>query len=73
MVTADYEKAVKHKLIDLGKTQAWLFDKVKEETGLYCDYSYFLKICRGVERGTKVVSAINSILGFDSAGERNGT
>ena len=69
MVTADYEKAVKHRLIDLGKTQAWLFGRVKEETGLYCDYSYFLKICRGDEPGTKVVSAINSILGFDEGGD----
>ena len=64
-MVSDYEKAVKHRLIDLGKTQAWLFGRVKEETGLYCDYSYFLKICRGDEPGTKIVEAINSILELD--------
>lgn len=67
MADTNYAKTVKHKLIDLDKTQAWLFSQVKEQTGLYCDSSYFMKICRGEEAGTKIVAAINDILGLEGS------
>lgn len=61
----EYAKKVKKRLIDLDKTQKWLFEQVKELTGLYCDNSYFIKICRGEFSGANIIPAINKILGFD--------
>ena len=61
----DYGKAVKHRLIDENRTQAWLIDRVREKTGLYCDSAYMAKILNGQEAGTKIVSAINEILGLE--------
>ena len=60
-----YAKRVKKRLIDLGKTQVWLFEQVKELTGLYCDNAYFMRICRGGCSGVNIIPAINKILGFD--------
>lgn len=56
------EKEIKHRLIDMGKTQAWLFRQVKQRTGKYCDHSYLAKICRGDEPGAAIVPAIREIL-----------
>ena len=61
----EYAKKVKKRLIDLGKTQVWLFKQVKELTGLYCDNAYFMRICRGNCSGVNIIPAINKILGFD--------
>lgn len=57
-----YRGDVKKRLIDIGKTQLWLYDRIKEETGLYCDDSYLRKISNGTEPGTKIVAAIKAIL-----------
>lgn len=58
----NYRGDVKKRLIDLGKTQLWLYDQIKKETGLYCDGSYLRKISNGTEPGTKIVAAIKTIL-----------
>lgn len=58
----EYGKAIKKKLIDMEKTQAWLIERVKEETGLYFDDSYMYKIVHGKVATPSMVNAINKIL-----------
>lgn len=62
MGAAINEKEIKHRLIDMGHTQTWLFRQIKEKTGKYCDHSYLAKICRGEEPGAAIVPAIQEIL-----------
>ena len=60
----DYGKRIKHRLIDMDRTQKWLQDEISERTGLYMDRSYMTKILTGQLSTPKVVSAINEILGI---------
>jgi len=57
----DFGKLVKHRLIDIGKNQAWLIEQVRERTGMYCDSSLCNRIYHGETAG-KVKSAICEIL-----------
>ena len=63
--TTDFGKAVKIRLIELDKPQAWLIEQVKEKTGLYFDDGYLWKINTGVLSTPKVVEAIREILGLE--------
>lgn len=63
----DYGKRVKHRLIDIDKTQKWLQDEVTKKTGLYMDRSYMTKILTGQLATPKIVSAINEILQIGDA------
>ena len=60
--TSDFGKAIKIRLIEMDKSQAWLIDKVKEKTGLYFDDSYLYKIIIGTLSTPKIVQAIREIL-----------
>lgn len=60
--TTDFGKAVKIRLIELDKTQAWLIEQVKEKTGLYFDDSYMHKINTGKLATPKIVAAICEVL-----------
>ena len=62
-----YGKAIKHRLIDMDKTQKWLQDAVTEKTGLYMDRSYMTKILTGQLETPRIVAAINEILGLGDA------
>lgn len=59
-----YGKSVKKRLIDMGQTQAWLIDQVKEMTGLYFDRSYLSKIQTGKLSTPKIIDAIDKVLGL---------
>ena len=68
MVT-DFAKAVKHRLIDLEKTQEWLMAEVRKRTvsddkpeGMYIDSYYLQKIFRGERHPQKIIDAICEIL-----------
>ena len=61
-MTTDYGKAVKIRLVEMDKTQAWLIERIKEKTGLYMDSSYMGKIYRGESKPPKIIAAINEIL-----------
>lgn len=61
----DFGKAVKIRLIEMEKSQAWLIEQVKEKTGLYFDDGYLWKICAGVLSTPKVIAAIREILGME--------
>lgn len=62
MQTTDFGKQIKHKLVDLGKSQNWLIKKVADETGLYFDRSYLSKIMNGKISSQKMEDAIREIL-----------
>ena len=60
--TTTFGKDIKHRLVDLDKTQAWLIDQVKEKTGLYFDSSYLWKVMAGELATPKIVDAIKEVL-----------
>lgn len=57
-------KCVRKCLLNRGKTQKWLIEEVRNETGLYFDRSYLSKILRGKSKNPKILSAMEKILGF---------
>ena len=57
-----FGKEIGKRLIDIGRTQAWLIERVREKTGLYFDDSYIHKIKTGKNSNEKIVSAIKEIL-----------
>lgn len=59
-----YGKEIKKKLVDVDKTQEWLIEQVKRDTGLYFDSSYLYKILAGKISTPKIVTSINKILGL---------
>lgn len=63
--TGDFGKAVKIRLVEMEKNQAWLIEQVKEKTGLYFDDSYLWKINAGVVAPASITGAIREILGMD--------
>ena len=62
MAYTTFGKTVKKRLIDMDKTQEWLYGQVSEKTGLYFDSSYFHKICTGRLTPPHIVKAIREIL-----------
>lgn len=57
-----FGKEIKKRLVDMGRTQAWLIERVQEVTGLYFDRSYMYKIQTGQLSTPKIVQAIREIL-----------
>lgn len=71
----DFGKQVRIRLIEMGKTQEWLIDQVKERTGDFFDSSYLHRILAGklpgeTGRGGKPgkASVIREILGLSEGG-----
>lgn len=50
-VTSDFGKAVKIRLIELGRDQNWLIEQVKDRTGDYFDSSYLHRLLAGKTSG----------------------
>lgn len=61
-VLTPFGKAVKKRLIDLDRTQAWLIKRVAETTDLYFDRSYMYKIQTGQLATPSIIQAICKIL-----------
>lgn len=59
---SDFGIEVKIRLLNLNKTQNWLIEEVKKDTGLYFDDSYLHKILIGVKSSEKIVNSIKKIL-----------
>lgn len=53
---------IKNKLLQIGKTQNWLIEKMKEETGLFVDCSLLYKVLTGQNTNPKLIKAIEKIL-----------
>ncbi len=64
----EYEKAVKHKLIDIDKSPSWLVEQIKQREGCYIDSGYLSKILSGKRNAPKIKTAINEILNIDIQG-----
>lgn len=47
MAKTDFGKQVRIRLIEMGKTQEWLIEQVKERTGDFFDSSYLHKLLTG--------------------------
>lgn len=62
MAITSFGKSVKIRLIEMGKTQDWLIEQVKNRTGLFFDSSYLWKIMNGVVATPGMVEAIREIL-----------
>ena len=60
----DYEKLVRHTLIDREMSQTELARQVNKMTGLYCDQSYIARTMSG-NGSPKIKAAINAILGIE--------
>lgn len=58
----EFDRAVRIRLIELGRNQNWLMDEIRKNTGLYMDSSYLSKIIQGKKSPPKVVEAIRDIL-----------
>lgn len=57
-----FGKEIKKRLVDLGRSQSWLIERVSADTGLYFDRSYMNKIMKGQLNTPKIVNAICEIL-----------
>lgn len=58
----DFGVDVKMRLLLRGKTQEWLIDEVRKETGLFVDGSLIYKVLTGQNKASKIVQAIKKIL-----------
>lgn len=58
----DYGKTVKHRLIDLDKSQAWLLQEISKRTTLFVDSAYLAKILNGQRNALKIKAIINEVL-----------
>lgn len=61
-VLTPFGKAIKKRLVDMERTQAWLIEQVRGLTGLYFDRSYMYKVQTGQLSTPKIVQAIREIL-----------
>ena len=57
-----FGKKIKIALLNQCKTQNWLIDVLKKETGLYVDTSLLYKVLIGTNKNPKLISAIEKIL-----------
>lgn len=55
---------VKMELLQRGKSQKWLEDEIRKQTGLYADSGYLYKVLTGQRPAPKIVKAICEILGL---------
>lgn len=58
----DIKRAVKHRLIDMDKTMAWLCGEVTARTGRYCDRATIRRVLNGTTKRTPILAAIREIL-----------
>ena len=58
----DLKKAVKHRLIDMDKTQEWLCAEVTAKTGRYCDRATIRRVLSGETKRSPIMQAIRESL-----------
>lgn len=74
---APFGREIKIRLMDMGKSQSWLIEQVKERTGDFFDSSYLYRIMTGAvpaERGygekPGKADVIREILGMEANNEQ---
>lgn len=65
VVLTPFGKQIKKRLVDIDRSQAWLIEQVRAQTGLYFDRSYMYKIQTGQLETPKIVQAIQEILDLE--------
>lgn len=55
----------KTRLIEINQSQAWLIDRLKEDTGLYVDNGLLQRVWRGEYKSPALISGICKILELD--------
>lgn len=77
-MVSDFKKTVKHRLVDLDRTQEWLMKEIRKRTvsqekpdGMYIDSPYLQKILNGQRKGKKIVAVICEILEIEYEGHNN--
>ena len=59
---------IKHRLLDLGKRQAWLISEMKKrEPNMFLDSSYMARLLDGTETSGPKMALINQILEEEEA------
>lgn len=61
----EFRALVLGKLSEIGKTQFWLAEEVRKETGLYFDVPYLRKLLLGERRTKPLVKCICKILDIE--------
>lgn len=64
MTPQEFRLSVKHRLVDLGRTQTWLCGEITAKTGRYCDSSTMKRVLDGTTKKTPIREAIREILGL---------
>lgn len=64
MTPQEFRLAVKHRLIDLNKTQTWLCKEYTARTGKYCDHAYLKLLYDGKIHPKEPIRVIKEILGI---------
>lgn len=59
---SDFKSNVKHRLIDMDKSQSWLIEEIKIRGECYVDGSYLNKIYSGERNAPKIKKLICEIL-----------
>lgn len=57
-----FGKEVKKRLVDIGRPQEWLIERVHQKTDMFFDRGYLYKILTGQRSAPKVIQAIREIL-----------
>ena len=58
----DFQKAVKHRLVDLEKSNKWLCEEVTKKCGRYCDNSTLRRCISGKTKKSPIIDAIRETL-----------
>ncbi|RGX55324.1 XRE family transcriptional regulator [Anaerotruncus sp. AF02-27] len=58
----EFGKEVKFELVLRNKTQEWLMEQVRADTGLYLDSPYLRRIMIGKATPAKIIASIRKIL-----------
>lgn len=58
----EFGKEIKKKLVDLDKTQEWLMQQVRNDTGKYFDCWYLHRILTGTSATQSMITSICKIL-----------
>lgn len=65
----DFGKQIEIALIQMDKTNDWLIERVKEDTGRYFDRSYLFKVKTGKLETPGIVKSICRILNIQDSAE----
>lgn len=63
----EFGKEIKFELIMRNKTQNWLINQVRSDTGMYVDTSVLYRIMTGSLHSPRIISSICQVLGISES------